>query len=194
MENNSGAEKLVATIIEEARAGAARTEADAAAAVADIKRRLDEGRDEIHREFAAKAERVREDTVARALTNAELEARKSLLEKKRGLVDRAFSEAYKRICTMPEDRRRALLVKLLKSECAGGETIHPAPREDMADAVAEVAKLLPGGLIMGEPDELIRNGFSVEGKGFYKDCSFTAVLEAEREHSEAEVAALLFNR
>ncbi len=192
MDNNSGAEKLVATIIEEARAEAAQKETEAAAAVAEIKRRLDEGRDEIKRDYAARAERVREDTVARALTNAELEARKSLLEKKRALMDRAFAEAYKRICTLPEDKRRALLLKLLLKECSGGETVHPAPREDMADVVAEAAEKLPGGLIMGEQDETVRNGFTVEGEGFYKDCSFTSVLEAERESCEPEVASLLF--
>ena len=193
MDNNSGAEKLVAAIIEEARAGAARIEAETAEAVAEIKRRRDEAHDEIKHEHAVRAERVREDTISRALTNAELEARKSLLAKKRALVDRAYSEAYKRICTLPDDKRRALLSKLLLRECAGGEVIHPAPKEDMAEVVKEASSKIPGGLTLGSPDESIRNGFTVEGSGYYKDCSFAAVMQEERERCETETAGILFD-
>ena len=193
MDTNTGAEKLVNTIMDEARAAAKKTEADSALAVAAVRQRLDEGRDEIRAEYAAKAESVRQDTIARALTNAELEARKSLLAKKRALMDRAFAEAYKRICTLPEDRRAALLKKLLLAECEGGETIHPAPREDMAGIVAEVSKSFAEGLTLGDADESIRNGFTVEGRGYYKNCSFTAVLEAAKEACETDVAAALFD-
>lgn len=193
MDSNQGAEKLINTIMDEARASARKTEEDAAAAVAAIKQRLEEDRDAVHREFAERAEQIKQDTIARAVTNAELEARKSLLAKKRALMDRAFSEAYKRICTLPEDERAAFLKKLLLTECRGGEVIHPAPREDMRSVVAEAAKSLPGGLTLGDEDESIRNGFSVEGKGFYKNCSFTAVLEAEKELCETDVAKVLFN-
>ena len=192
MDTNTGAEKLVNTIMDEARAAAQNTEAEAAAAVAEIKHRLDRDREELKREFDDRAERIKQDTIARALTNAELEARKGLLAKKRALIDRAFAEAYKRICTLPDTERRAFLKKLLLAECEGGEVIHPAPREDMASVVEEAAKSLPDGLSLGEPDETIRNGFIIEGKGFRKNCSFTAVMEAEREACESEVAKRIF--
>ena len=188
-----GAETLINTIMDEARAAAKKTEAEAAAAVAEIKRKLDEDRAGIKAEYDARAERAKQDTIARALTNAELEARKSLLAKKRALIDRAFAEAYKRICTLPDDKRRAFLKKLLLAECEGGEVIHPAPREDMTGVVEEAAKQIKGGLILGSVDETIRNGFTVEGGGYYKNCSFTAVMDQERERCETEVSKLLFN-
>ena len=189
MDNGSGAEKLINTIMDEARGHARQIEADAETRVKAINAKLEADRAELAAEFAERAETIRRDTVARAMTNAELESRKALLAKKRGLMDRAFSEAYKRICTLPEDKRSALLLKLLKTECEGGEVIRPAPREDMA----EVVRLAGMDLTLGEPEESIRNGFMIEGKGFVKNCSFTAVLDTARERCEAEVAKLLFD-
>lgn len=188
MDNGSGAEKLINSIIDDARAQAKQIEADAEARVRAVNARLEADRETLRAEFAERTEAIRRDTVARAVTAAELDARKELLAKKRGLVDRAFAEAYKRVCTLPDDKRSALLLKLLKAECEGGEIIHPAPKENMA-AVVEQAGL---GLKLGEPDEAIRSGFTVEGKGFFKNCSFTAVLEGARENCETEVAKLLF--
>ncbi len=193
MDTNNGAEKLINTIMDEARAAARKTEEDAAAAVAAIKQKLDDDKLALRAEYAERAERVKQDAIARALTNAELESRKELLGRKRGLLDRAFSEAYKRICTLPENERAALLKKLLLAECEGGEVIHPAPKEHMEDIVAEAAKSLPGGLTLGAEDAEIRSGFTVEGRGYYKNCSFTAVLEAAKEACEADVAKTLFD-
>ena len=189
MDNGSGAEKLINTIMDEARAHARQIEADAETKVKTINAKLEADRAALAAEFAERSERLRSDTVARAMTNAELESRKNLLAKKRGLMDRAYSEAYKRICTLPEDKRAALLLKLLKAECEGGEVIHPAPKEDMAAIVKDAGM----GLTLGEEDPSIRNGFTVEGKGYFKNCSFTAVMEAAKEQTEAEVASLLFD-
>ena len=59
--------------------------------------------------------------------------------------------------------------------------------------MAEVVRLAGMDLTLGEPEESIRNGFMIEGKGFVKNCSFTAVLDTARERCEAEVAKLLFD-
>ena len=192
MSNDSGAEKLINTIMDEARAQAAQTEKQADMAIALTRKKLDDDRIAIKEEYARRAEAIKQDVIARAMTGAELEARKSLLAKKRGLADRAFSEAYKRICTLPDDKRTALLAKLLRTECEGGETIHPAPKENMADIVAAVSREKPGGLTLGEEDASIRNGFTIEGKGYFKNCSFTAVMDSARELYEGEVADILF--
>ena len=178
--------------MDEARAHAAQTEAQADAAVASVRKKLDDERDALKEEYARRAEAIKQDTIARAMTNAELEARKSLLAKKRALTDRAFSEAYKHICTMPAKDRDALLLKLLRKECEGGEIIHPAPKENMAELVSLVSEEKPGGLTLGAEDASISSGFTVEGKGYYKNCSFNAVMDSARELYEAEAADILF--
>ena len=84
------------------------------------------------------------------------------------------------------------MTKLLRAECEGGEVIHPAPKENMAGIVAAVGREFKEGLTLGEQDETIRNGFTIEGKGYYKNCCFTAVLESARELYEGETADILF--
>lgn len=176
MDTGNSAEKLIASILEEAHKYAAAAEARANEEAAEINRRLDEERERLRAEFEDKARAVREEALARARTNAELAARKDLLARKRALIDETYTEAYRRLCAMEGAERDALIEKLLKRECEGGETVRPAPRDRAA--IERLAASMD--ITVGEDDPDVADGFTVRGKNFFKCCSFGELMEEAR--------------
>ena len=134
MDNNNGAEKLITSILEEARELAAAYEAQAAADIETIRADLDADRDKLREEFAAKAQAERADILKRAETNAELDCRRELLERKHGVIASAYKEAEARLDSLAGEEREAVLARMLKRECGGGETVCPAEKDRAAIA------------------------------------------------------------
>ncbi|MBQ1817826.1 MAG: hypothetical protein II124_04255 [Clostridia bacterium] len=191
METGNGADKLITTILEEAREQAAAIEWHANEAVDAIRKKLEQDREAVREEFTAKAQDERELILETSATNARLQSRKELLAGKRGVMDRAYEEAYRSLCALGGQRRTALLARMLKAECEGGETVRPSEKDREA-----VEKLLPAcgvaGLKLGETDPGVTDGFTVTGSNFYKDCSFEALLRDSRAGLDARVAGILF--
>lgn len=188
---NNGSDKLIAGILEEAQSNAAAIERKAADDVAAIQQKLSEDRERIHAEYSEKAEALKADILKKARTNAELEGRKELLKSKRALIDAVFAEAYKRLLALKGEKREGVLLRLLKSECSGNETVCPAK----ADRAA-LTKLLPecgiDGLTLGE-DADIEGGFILKGSNYIKNCSFAALIDDIRGGATEKVASILFS-
>ena len=87
MDTNNGAEKLIASILEEARADAAAIEWKSTEDINAVRQKLEADKEVLRDEFTQKASRQRELTLATARTNAELTGRKRLLVRKRALID-----------------------------------------------------------------------------------------------------------
>lgn len=192
MENNNGAEKLISVILEDAHEQASAIEWRSAEAITEIKSKLEQAREDVRDEFTQRATSAREQIIATARTNAELTARKDLLAGRRALIDEAYSEAYKAVCALTGEKRDALLLKLLRRECEGGETVRPSEKDRAA-----IEKLLPQageGLALGQVDETLSDGFTLIGSNYYKNCSFTALMDEVRALSEADVTGLLFGK
>jgi V/A-type H+-transporting ATPase subunit E len=190
MENGNGAEKLITSILEEARKAAERISERAADRVEEVKRKLEEDRAVLNEEFTKKAQALREDTLAKARTNAELESRKKLLEKKRGLIDEAYASAESAVRALEGEKREALLRALIARECEGGEIIRPAEKDRAL--VEKLVSASDKGLKLGENAEGLGDGFVLEGSNYYKDCSFTALMEEVRQETSADTVKKLF--
>lgn len=188
---NNGAEKLITSILDEAQQRAEAIEAAAQDTAADIKRKLEEDRELLREEFAKKADALREETMARARTNSELAARKDLLLRKRGLIDEAYSNAFKAVCSLEGEKREALLKRLLERECEGGEKVCPAEK-DRAALNKLIASLEDLRLTLGECEPSITDGFVLKGGNFVKDCSFSALMEEVRNETSGSVVGMLF--
>lgn len=189
---NNGADKLISSILQEAHEQAAAIEWHSTEAISGIKRRLEEDRAAVRDEFTKKAEDARELTLSTARTNAELTARKDLLAGKRGLIDRAYGEAYARIRSLDGEKRRGLLKKLLLRECEGNERVDPAAKDRalIGELIGEVGY---SGLTLGGNDPDITDGFTLVGPNYRKNCSFAALMEEVRQLTESEAAAKLFS-
>lgn len=192
MDNSNGADKLITSILEEARALAAAYEAQAAADIETIKAELDEDREKLRDEFAEKARAEREDILKRARTNAELDCRRELLERKHGVINAAYEAAEKRLNALSGREREEVLSRVLARELEGGETVCPSEKDRET-----LKKLLPEcgvpGLSLGETVKGIEGGFIVRGANFVKDCSFKALMEDVKADTLSAVAAILFD-
>lgn len=187
--DTNGADKLITSILQEAHEQASAIEWRSAEAISDIKRRLEEGKAALRDEFTRKAADARELTLATARTNAELTARKELLAGKRGLIDKAYSEAFSHIRSLEGEARSALLHKLLLRESEGKETVRPAEKD--YEAVKALILNMPS-LTLGEADPDIEDGFTLIGTNYCKNCSFAALMDEVRALTEADVAGKLF--
>ncbi|MBO4562829.1 MAG: hypothetical protein J5772_04375 [Clostridia bacterium] len=192
METGNGADKLITSILEEAHAQASAVEWHATEAVDAIRKKLEADRERLKEEFDEKARSAREETLARARTNAELSARKELLKKKRGLIDEAYRAAYEGVCALTGEKREALLKKLIGRECEGGETLLPSEKDR-----EYLEKLIPAmeglGLKLGENEKDLTDGFVIRGANYVKNCSFEALMEEVRAATQADVVKTLFN-
>ncbi len=192
MDTNNGAEKLIASILEEARADAAAIEWKSTEDINAVRRKLEADKEALRDEFTQKASRQRELTLATARTNAELTGRKRLLVRKRALIDEAYAKAYKRIAALDGEGRAALLKRLLERECEGGETVCPAEK-DLETVCALIEGRAVSGVSVGEADPSITDGFIIKGSNYVKNCSFDALMEEVRQLTSAKAAELLFN-
>lgn len=192
METGNGADKLITTILEEAREQAAAIEWHANEAIDAIRKKLEQDREAVRDEFTAKAQAERELILKTSATNARLQSRKELLAGKREVIDRAYEEAYRSICALQGEKRSALLLHMLNAECEGGETVRPS-QKDREALEALVGRCGPKGLEIGETDPSVQDGFTVVGSNFIKDCSFDALLKESRAGLDARVTGILFN-
>ncbi|MBO4385031.1 MAG: hypothetical protein J5854_06395 [Clostridia bacterium] len=192
MDNSNGADKLITGIIEAAQAEAQAIEAQAANEVAAIRERLHEDKERLKDEFALKAQAEREDIIKRAAVNAELDGRKETLKRKHELINRAYSMAAERLGALTGKEREAFLVKLLKRECTGFETVRPAEKDEKA-----LEKLIAScgveGLKLGAAAPGIDGGFLLEGDNYVKDCSFAAFMNEIKAETLKKTSAALFD-
>lgn len=152
---------------------------------------------EIEGETGVRIARERDSILERSRTNAQLDARKYTLEKKRELLDSVFVNAGKKLDALSGAQREALLSRTLLNEADGGEQLCPAPADmdALTRLLPEINKQLASSgkapLTLGAAAK-IAAGFILVAPGYEKDCSFAAMLRDTREVHEAEVAGLLF--
>lgn len=192
MDNSNGADKLITGIIEAARAEAQEIEDQAANEVAAIKAGLSADKERLKDEFALKAQAEREDVLKRAAVNAELDGRRETLKRKHELIDRAYSAAEEKLNSLTGKDREAILLKLLKKECSGFETVRPAEKDREALS-ALIASCGVEGLSLGAPAQGIDGGFLLEGKNYVKDCSFAAFMNEIKADTLKKTASVLFD-
>ena len=121
----SGAEKIQAKILEEARllaeANIKRAKEEAAGMIKDASKEAEAKKNQIIK----KAENEAADIKKRIISVAELESRKQKLKAKQEVVDEVFELALKKLNNLPDVEYQSILIEMI-SFCAkpeGGNTI-----------------------------------------------------------------------
>lgn len=192
------ADKLLGRILQDARA-------DADASVAEARLKADEiiegAKHEAEvtaREAAHKAETVRTEALEHSRLASQLDARKYSLSERRKLIEEAFTLAHARINKLAGAERAGFFKTLLLRESEGGETIVPAKADESVIALilnevnAVIAKDGKAPLTLGQGNEAIKGGFILRARDYEKDCSIAAVLKDSRNGLESAVAKILF--
>lgn len=182
------AEAEANAIVSEARRGAQRLREVCAADIA---------REEEGALLAAKEEA--EELALRLRRMDDLEERKRTLAAKRDLLDEAFRQALSELEGIPAANARRYFMRKLTQLAQGGETVLPGERNShwLDDAfVREASDALRAA---GRNEALCLSEERVSGMGFAlvlggtrMECTFEALLAAQRLALEAEAAAVLF--
>ena len=212
----NGIDKITQRIGADTQAEIDRILADAAAqaeAAADKFRTQAEAED---RDLLAKSERTAAEREERLVSAAQMEARKTLLTAKQEMVERAYQRALEKLRSLPQEQYVELLAALLVRASSTGREEVVFSTEDREGAAKEAAPELPLGdgvvanllnkvaagvsafaqgtamLAVSEETRDISGGFILKDGRIEVNCTFDALVRAEREQTAGEVAKLLF--
>ena len=180
----NGIDKITQRIGADTQAEIDRILADAAAqaeAAADKFRTQAEAED---RDLLAKSERAAAEREERLVSAAQMEARKTLLTAKQEMVERAYQRAA-------VARANELLAKEAAPELPLGDGVVANLLNKVAAGVSAFAQGTAM-LAVSEETRDISGGFILKDGRIEVNCTFDALVRAEREQTAGEVAKLLF--
>lgn len=197
----SGAEKIQAKILEEARllaeANIKRAEEEATNIIKSTSKDVEAKKQQIIEKAKLEAVEVKK----RLIAVAELEARKQKLKAKQEVVDEAFELTLKKLNTLPDIEYQSILVEMIsKAVETGEEEVVLSSRDTQrlsADFIEELNKKLSqkgvlGNLkISGETRE-ISGGFILKSGDIELNNSFESIIRMKRDDIESEVIKSLF--
>lgn len=141
------------------------------------------------REVSEVKERIRALEEGSAAT-VRLEAKKFNLKERRRVIDTIYSRALESLFKLPEKESTELLLNLLKEYAQEGDTVSLS--EDYPYPAAAEKVIAKAGYQLSSKRAKIKGGFYLLGKKCDRDISYAALLKADREENQAELAAKIF--
>ena len=187
-----GKEEIIKRIQEDAASEAAEilsaARAQAESILAEAEKQTEAEHAEAEAEAKERATRISEGKAAAA----RLDSQKILLAEKRRVLEAIYRFALNELIALSERESVALVERLLKENAEEGDEVVFAENF----AYAEKVKLLPvvkeRKLTFGKERADISGGILLRGKTSDKDLSFAALLHADMEEHQADIAAALF--
>jgi V/A-type H+-transporting ATPase subunit E len=196
-----GVDKIVAKLISDAEAEAARILAEAEHAAGEIRRQGEEEAQAASEPILQAAEAEAQRRRRQHLALAELWARNKVLAAKREVLERVFQEAKERLGRLGSQEYRAFLKELLiRAAETGEEEIVLSPRDAavfdtnlLEEVNAELKRAgKAGSLKVAQEGRELDGGFVLRGRGYEVNVTFATLLRQAHEGLETEVARLLF--
>lgn len=198
----TGIEKIIGRIDSDAQ-----SEIDAVMAKAQAQA------DEITARYAAQAAEEREEILKRGrkaaaereerlASSAQMEAKKLMLAAKQEMLDAAFDEALKQLCTLSADAYVELLAKLaVRASSTGTEQIimSQTDRKPYGVKVAKRANQLleaagkTGSLTLSAESGAFQGGLLLSDGDVEVNCTFETLVRLTRSEIAGEVAKVLFD-
>lgn len=177
----SDAEQEARTIINDAATRAEQTVAEAS---------LRAQRNKIGAEAEIK-ERVKGIFDGKAAT-ARLDGSKIMLGEKRGVIDEIYSRALKQLNELGKADALHLAERLLREHAEEGDELVFAENYRYAQEVSALQTVKEKKLKVSPARASLDGGFILCGKNSDKNLSYGAILSADREERQAEIAAKIF--
>ena len=188
-----GKEDIVTRILSDAEAEAAEivraAEERAREITAAAKARAAEDMAEAKAEASERARRILEGKAAAA----RLESAKILLAEKRKIMDGIYAGALEKLLTLSERDSLKLIENLLDENAEEGDVIVLAKNFKYALGVEKLPVIKSRGLTLSKERADISGGCLLRGKKSDKDLSYAALLNADKEEYQADIAFNLFN-
>ncbi len=187
-----GKEEIVERVLSDAKA-------EAEGIVKAAKDRADEIVLAANLESEREIEEAKRDAQARAkllmdgkAATARLDSQKVLLAEKRRVIDGVYLRALAQLLALGRHESVALAERLLKENAEAGDEIVFAENFSYAAEVTKLPVVRERGLTVCGKREKFSGGFILRGKHSDKDVSFGAILAADREEHQAEIARAIF--
>ena len=181
-------ERIISDAEKEAREIIADAEKKAEATVAEAAQRAERNKQGVRAEVS---ERVQSILDGKAAT-ARLDCAKIQLGEKRGVIDEIYARALKQLNGITEAEALYLAGRLLTAYAEQGDEIVFAANYRYAQKVAGLGIVKQKGLKVSAGQAALDGGFMLVGKNSDKNLSYGAILAADREQHQAEIAAKLF--
>ena len=181
-------ERILSDAGNEADAIVKDAEEKAAAVVAAASSRAEKGRRDSEAEVKVKTGSIFE----RKAATARLDCAKILLSEKRRVIDTIYKEALDKLVALSEEECLALTDKLLKEYAESGDEIFFAENYSYAGAAARLPVMAEKNLTISSRRIEIDGGFRLRGVSSDKDLSYGALLAADRDEYQADMAAEIF--
>lgn len=187
-----GTEDIVARILSDADAEAAEivasAEQSAKETLAAAERRAEERMAETREEVALRAQKIADGRAAAA----RLDAQKLLLFEKRRAIDEIYARALQSLMQLGKADSLRLVGNVLEAYAEEGDEVLFAEDYPYAAEAEKLPVFTRKKLVASAERAAVKGGFLLRGKLCDKDLSFGALLAADREKAEAELAARLF--
>lgn len=181
-------ERILSDAQAEARATVAEAEERAAAVVAAAEARAEALKAETKQEIAARSKAIAEGKAAAA----RLDSAKILLGEKRRVIDTVYARALEKLLALGEKECLSLTAALLERYAEDGDEVVFAENYAFYDKAAHLPVFKAKNLKLSLSRANISGGFLLRGSVSDKDLSYSALLGADREERQAELAAELF--
>ena len=182
-------EKIIADANEEAKAIIADAEKKAEETVAAANARAERRKQGEKLAADKKAESILEGKAA----TARLDSAKILLGEKRAVIDEVYARALKGLLDLGKAEAVYLVSKLLEEYAEEGDEVVLADNFKYAPEVAKLDVIKEKKLKISAKRADIDGGMLLVGKSSDKNLSYSALLAADREEHQAEIAALIFS-
>lgn len=186
-----------------------RIDADEQAAIDSLLAAAKEQAAQIDARFQTQADAERTDLHARNERNAaqheerligvaELEARKSALAVRGGIVDKAFDRALDKLCALPDEQYVSVVSSMLTKAAPDGKGTVLFSERDRAHigerAVAEANRMLGniGALTLSPKTRPLRGGFVLVHGKVEVNCGFETLIRLAKGEMAGEIAKILF--
>ncbi len=185
-------EEIVSRVLSDAEREAEKVIADARTRADEIIRAAEEGsRAEIAEAEKETYVRAKLITDGRAAT-ARLDSRKILLAEKRRVIDGVYFRALAMLLCLNEHDSLKLAEKLLKEHAEEGDEIVFAENFAYGDAAKKLPVVAEKKLTVSGERLPLSGGFILRGRTCDKDISYAAILAADREEHQADIARAIF--
>ena len=144
---------------------------------------------ETEAEVAEKAAALKEKKEAAA----RLECAKIALSARRRVIDQIYAMALQRLVALDKEHTLALAKILLEKYAEEGDVICLAQNFAYEEGLAILPIVAQKGLVISKDRVALDGGMRLIGKISDKDLSYGALLKADRDEFQAELAAKIFN-
>lgn len=187
-------EKVVERIISDAenaaRNAVTAAEKRAAEITAEAESQAERARIGTEAEVAAKCKALSDGMLAQS----RLDGAKQLLQQKRRVIDSVYERVREQLNKLTKSEALKLSQRLLEQFAEEGDEIAFAPDFAYAKEVSALDEVKSKKLKVKPNDANVDGGFVLRGKTADKDVSFGALVAADKEEYQAELAMRIFNK